>query len=95
MLQSQAKDISTVNIVVLLEDLGLNMHLVCTCSSQLRSTSEGRICRQEVKAYEKKIENWSMPLKSEPKLAAAPTVKVTIFYTSPFDVYSGFDVLNY
>uniref|UniRef100_A0A3B4VK43 Coiled-coil domain containing 112 n=2 Tax=Seriola dumerili TaxID=41447 RepID=A0A3B4VK43_SERDU len=34
---------------------------------------EERTCRQEITAYEKKIENWS--LKSEPKLPTAPTVR--------------------
>ncbi|XP_024909094.1 coiled-coil domain-containing protein 112 isoform X2 [Cynoglossus semilaevis] len=48
---------------------------------------EETICRQEVKAYEKKIENWSMPLKSEPKLAAAPTVKTKLLDSNlPADV---------
>ncbi|XP_038559460.1 coiled-coil domain-containing protein 112 isoform X2 [Micropterus salmoides] len=41
---------------------------------------EERTCRQEVTAYEKKIENWSLAVKSEPKLPRASTVK-----TKPLD----------
>uniref|UniRef100_A0A3B4ZNX8 Coiled-coil domain containing 112 n=1 Tax=Stegastes partitus TaxID=144197 RepID=A0A3B4ZNX8_9TELE len=36
---------------------------------------EERTCRQEITAYEKKIENWSVAVKSNPKLPTAPTVK--------------------
>uniref|UniRef100_A0A3B4YWA7 Coiled-coil domain containing 112 n=1 Tax=Seriola lalandi dorsalis TaxID=1841481 RepID=A0A3B4YWA7_SERLL len=36
---------------------------------------EERTCRQEITAYEKKIENWS--LKSDPKLPTTPTVRVS------------------
>ncbi|KAM9360675.1 coiled-coil domain-containing protein 112 [Symphorus nematophorus] len=36
---------------------------------------EERTCRQEITAYEKKIENWSVAVKSEPKLTSAPAVK--------------------
>ncbi|XP_044051527.1 coiled-coil domain-containing protein 112 isoform X2 [Siniperca chuatsi] len=36
---------------------------------------EDRTCRQEITAYEKKIENWSIAVKSDPKLPTAPTVK--------------------
>lgn len=32
-------------------------------------------CRQEITAYEKKIENWSLAVKSSPDLPTAPTVK--------------------
>uniref|UniRef100_A0A3Q3CPH9 Coiled-coil domain containing 112 n=2 Tax=Haplochromis burtoni TaxID=8153 RepID=A0A3Q3CPH9_HAPBU len=32
-------------------------------------------CRQEITAYEKKIENWSLAVKTNPKLPAAPTVR--------------------
>ncbi|XP_008284532.1 coiled-coil domain-containing protein 112 [Stegastes partitus] len=38
---------------------------------------EERTCRQEITAYEKKIENWSVAVKSNPKLPTAPTVKNT------------------
>ncbi|KAM4746630.1 coiled-coil domain-containing protein 112 [Anableps anableps] len=36
---------------------------------------EERTCRQEVIAYEKKIENWSLHVKSNPKLPAASALK--------------------
>ncbi|XP_041855652.1 coiled-coil domain-containing protein 112 isoform X3 [Melanotaenia boesemani] len=36
---------------------------------------EERICRQEVTAYERKIENWSLALKSNSKQPMAPTLK--------------------
>uniref|UniRef100_A0A3P8RZ91 Coiled-coil domain containing 112 n=1 Tax=Amphiprion percula TaxID=161767 RepID=A0A3P8RZ91_AMPPE len=36
---------------------------------------EERTCKQEITAYEKKIENWNVALKSNPKLPTAPTVK--------------------
>ncbi|XP_040011756.1 coiled-coil domain-containing protein 112 [Xiphias gladius] len=36
---------------------------------------EERTCRQEITTYEKRIENWSLAVKSDPKLPTAPTVK--------------------
>ncbi|XP_022052538.1 coiled-coil domain-containing protein 112 [Acanthochromis polyacanthus] len=36
---------------------------------------EERTCKQEITAYEKKIENWNFALKSNLKLPTAPTVK--------------------
>ncbi|XP_070820827.1 coiled-coil domain-containing protein 112 isoform X2 [Chaetodon trifascialis] len=36
---------------------------------------EERTCTQEITAYEKKIENWSLAVKSDPKLPTAPAVK--------------------
>ncbi|XP_068559664.1 coiled-coil domain-containing protein 112 [Cebidichthys violaceus] len=36
---------------------------------------EERTCRQEISAYEKKIENLNVSVKSDPKLHTAPTVK--------------------
>ncbi|XP_059193015.1 coiled-coil domain-containing protein 112 [Centropristis striata] len=36
---------------------------------------EDRTCRQEITAYEKKIENWSLAVKPDPKLHTVPTVK--------------------
>ncbi|XP_030271951.1 coiled-coil domain-containing protein 112 isoform X1 [Sparus aurata] len=39
---------------------------------------EDRTCRQEITAYEKKIENWSLAAKSDPKPLAAPTVKTKL-----------------
>ncbi|XP_047448383.1 coiled-coil domain-containing protein 112 [Mugil cephalus] len=36
---------------------------------------EERTCRQEITAYDKKIENWSLAVKSTPKLRPAATVK--------------------
>ncbi|XP_078141305.1 coiled-coil domain-containing protein 112 [Centroberyx gerrardi] len=36
---------------------------------------EERICSQEIVAYEKKIENWTLAVKSDPKLPPAATVK--------------------
>lgn len=38
-----------------------------------------RSCAQEVAAYDKKIENWSVSTKSEPKPRAASTVQVCVF----------------
>lgn len=38
---------------------------------------EERACRQEVNAYEKKIENWSHHVKSIPKLPAASNIKTS------------------
>lgn len=40
---------------------------------------EERACRQEVNAYEKKIENWSHHVKAIPKLPAASNIKVFSF----------------
>ncbi|TMS03167.1 Geranylgeranyl transferase type-1 subunit beta [Larimichthys crocea] len=37
---------------------------------------EDRTCRQEITAYEKKIENWSLAVKTDPKLPTAPNAKV-------------------
>ncbi|XP_019115428.2 coiled-coil domain-containing protein 112 isoform X2 [Larimichthys crocea] len=36
---------------------------------------EDRTCRQEITAYEKKIENWSLAVKTDPKLPTAPNAK--------------------
>nr|XP_046243591.1 coiled-coil domain-containing protein 112 isoform X2 [Scatophagus argus] len=36
---------------------------------------EEKTCRQEVTAHEKKIKNWSLVVKSDPKLPTAPAVK--------------------
>ncbi|XP_042344759.1 coiled-coil domain-containing protein 112 [Plectropomus leopardus] len=36
---------------------------------------EERTCRQEITAYDKKIENWSLAVKSDPKLPKTPTIK--------------------
>ncbi|XP_029999471.1 coiled-coil domain-containing protein 112 [Sphaeramia orbicularis] len=41
---------------------------------------EERTCRQEITAYEKKIENWSLAVKPDPKCSKAPIVK-----TKPLD----------
>lgn len=38
---------------------------------------EERTCRQEITAYEKKITNWSLSFKSDPKIPPAPTVRVS------------------
>ncbi|CAB1459751.1 unnamed protein product [Pleuronectes platessa] len=46
-------------------------------SSLLELLKEERTCTQEIAAYEKKIENWSLALKSEPKLHKTPSVKKT------------------
>lgn len=37
---------------------------------------EERTCRQEIRAYEKKIENWSRSVKSDPSGNTASTPKV-------------------
>lgn len=37
---------------------------------------EERTCRQEIRAYEKKIENWSCSVKSDPSGNSASTPKV-------------------
>ncbi|RVE68120.1 hypothetical protein OJAV_G00088510 [Oryzias javanicus] len=39
---------------------------------------EEMIVRLEISAYEKKIENWSLPLKSNPKLHTASTTKIKL-----------------
>uniref|UniRef100_A0A8C7XY06 Coiled-coil domain-containing protein 112 n=1 Tax=Oryzias sinensis TaxID=183150 RepID=A0A8C7XY06_9TELE len=39
---------------------------------------EEMIVRLEISAYEKKIENWSLPAKSNPKLPSAPTTKIKL-----------------
>uniref|UniRef100_A0A3P9LET6 Coiled-coil domain containing 112 n=1 Tax=Oryzias latipes TaxID=8090 RepID=A0A3P9LET6_ORYLA len=39
---------------------------------------EEMIVRLEISAYEKKIENWSLPVKSNPKLPSAPTTKIKL-----------------
>lgn len=39
---------------------------------------EERMCRQEVTAYEKKIENWSLAVKSDPRRPAAAAVGVSL-----------------
>uniref|UniRef100_A0A3Q3BGS3 Coiled-coil domain containing 112 n=1 Tax=Kryptolebias marmoratus TaxID=37003 RepID=A0A3Q3BGS3_KRYMA len=44
---------------------------------------EERTCRQEVNAYEKKIENWNLAVKSNSKLPTASTLKVRPPSTSP------------
>lgn len=49
---------------------------------------EERTCRQEITAYEKKIENWSLASKSNPKLPTAPTVKVSYLCFLRFNVYA-------
>ncbi|KAF7668115.1 hypothetical protein LDENG_00029210 [Lucifuga dentata] len=36
---------------------------------------EEKTCRQEINAYEKKIENWSIAVKSDPRVPSAATVK--------------------
>ncbi|KAM7416785.1 hypothetical protein PAMA_018716 [Pampus argenteus] len=41
---------------------------------------EERVCRHEIAASEKKIENWSLVVKSDPKLPKAPSAK-----TKPWD----------
>ncbi|XP_072243061.1 coiled-coil domain-containing protein 112 [Leuresthes tenuis] len=56
-----------------------------TLKQERRSRFEGylkeeRTCRQEVTAYEKRIENWSLVVKSNPKLPTASTLK-----TKPHD----------
>lgn len=39
---------------------------------------EERTCRQEITAYEKKIENWSLVVRPEPRLPTAATDKVSL-----------------
>ncbi|KAM9394263.1 coiled-coil domain-containing protein 112 [Pholidichthys leucotaenia] len=45
------------------------------CSRFEEFFKEEKACRQEVTVYEKKIENWSLIVTSNPKLPSAPTVK--------------------
>ncbi|KAM9857784.1 uncharacterized protein ccdc112 isoform 2-T2 [Aulostomus maculatus] len=46
------------------------------CTSFEGLLKEERICRQEIAAYGKKIENWNLAVNSEFKPPAAPTVKI-------------------
>ncbi|MEQ2205068.1 hypothetical protein XENOCAPTIV_024454, partial [Xenoophorus captivus] len=49
---------------------------------------EERTCSQEVTAYEKKTENWSLPFNSNPKLPAAPALKVWLSGNLHHSVFS-------
>ncbi|XP_035496959.2 coiled-coil domain-containing protein 112-like [Scophthalmus maximus] len=56
-------------------EISINTFKEEQCSRFEALQKEERTCRQEITAYEKKIENWSLASKSNPKLPTAPTVK--------------------
>lgn len=59
-------------------DVNILLKLICFSFSFEEFLKEEWTCRQEITAYEKKIENWSLAVKTNPKLPAAPTVRVCL-----------------